>query len=535
MNLVTDRDNPTHMRSDPEVRWSRVNCSEAQPGVVRPLCWDFVCASINRGWGEMLRDFGLIQPGDTLPWDAETGYLGVFFGRTAIGINMVESSTLLFPDYRTGDMAKEYLSQDLSAGVRVAGHKIDLERHHTHRAALLRIIEDEDRALCAWWREQTAPQAVDDLEGASGRYVDAQRRYQAAQKNHHGNSSVFQHVYSAVARLCDEAGLAHLLPKLSTGYGETIDTQAVSEMWRVRRGEITMDEFLASFGYYCSSGDDLAAESWRENPKPLRALVETYARMGDPGSFSQAEHERMAERKAAEAAVIAALPAERGAEARAVFEELENRTRVREVGKAAYKKAIDVGRAAARSRGRLLARLGALDEPNDIFFLTEAEAIHGPVSDFRAVVAERKATFERYSALEVPMNWVGEPVPEAKAPPPAPGAAGTEVQGLGVSPGCLEGRARIVLDQDAAEPMEPGDILVTRTTEPSWAPFFAVAGGVVIDIGGRLSHGAMIARELGIPCVINTGDGTARLGDGDWVRVDGDQGVVTVLRRAEGA
>ena len=105
---------------------------------------------------------------------------------------------------------------------------------------------------------------------------------------------------------------------------------------------------------------------------------------------------------------------------------------------------------------------------------------------------------------------------------------GDEITGLAVSPGVVEGRARVVLDAATSE-LEPGEVLVCETTDPSWASLFLVASALVIDIGGALSHGAIVARELGVPCVINTRVGTAVLRTGDRLRVDGDAGRVEVL------
>ena len=79
--------------------------------------------------------------------------------------------------------------------------------------------------------------------------------------------------------------------------------------------------------------------------------------------------------------------------------------------------------------------------------------------------------------------------------------------------------------------MEPGDVLVCHTTDPSWSSYFFVASAVVIDIGGMLSHGAIVARGLGIPCVISTGNGTSTIRSGDRVLVDGDAGTVEILGR----
>jgi pyruvate,water dikinase len=89
-----------------------------------------------------------------------------------------------------------------------------------------------------------------------------------------------------------------------------------------------------------------------------------------------------------------------------------------------------------------------------------------------------------------------------------------------------------VVSDPAEADVEPGDVLVCATTDPSWASLFLVAAAVVIDIGGPISHGAIVARELGIPCVINTRTGTRQLHTGDLVCVDGDKGTVEVIEQA---
>jgi phosphoenolpyruvate synthase/pyruvate phosphate dikinase len=103
---------------------------------------------------------------------------------------------------------------------------------------------------------------------------------------------------------------------------------------------------------------------------------------------------------------------------------------------------------------------------------------------------------------------------------------------LGGSWGPAPGPARVRLAAGGAAELEPGEVLVCHTTDPSWSSYFFVAAAVVIDIGGPLSHGAIIARELGIPCVINTGTGTTSISSGDLLRVDGDAGTVEIIARA---
>jgi pyruvate,water dikinase len=108
----------------------------------------------------------------------------------------------------------------------------------------------------------------------------------------------------------------------------------------------------------------------------------------------------------------------------------------------------------------------------------------------------------------------------------------TSLQGIGASPGTVEGPVRVVHDPEDAD-VDDGEILVSATTDPSWAALMFISAGLIVDIGGTLSHAAVVARELGIPCVVNTKIGTRALRTGDVCRINGSTGLVEILRRAD--
>lgn len=103
------------------------------------------------------------------------------------------------------------------------------------------------------------------------------------------------------------------------------------------------------------------------------------------------------------------------------------------------------------------------------------------------------------------------------------------MRGIGIVGDRVTGRARVVQEPDAAD-LEPGDILVCVTTDPSWTPLFMLADALVIDTGGAMSHGAIVAGELGVTCVINTVTGTRDIPDGATITVDGSSGLVAIDR-----
>jgi phosphoenolpyruvate synthase/pyruvate phosphate dikinase len=121
-------------------------------------------------------------------------------------------------------------------------------------------------------------------------------------------------------------------------------------------------------------------------------------------------------------------------------------------------------------------------------------------------------------------KFFGGPPPVSDDPDVLFGAAG--------SPGVVRGPARVIRDIADAARLQPGDIMVTATTAPPWTPLFATAAAVVTDTGGVLSHCAVVAREYRIPAVVGTGFGTQAIADGQIVEVDGERGVVRILRNA---
>jgi len=207
-----------------------------------------------------------------------------------------------------------------------------------------------------------------------------------------------------------------------------------------------------------------------------------------------------------------------------------------------------------------------------VFFLTGEEFLAAPgAGSLTGLVAERRERDVRYRALTLAPEWTGNPVPISAGDPAATeateateatdvtevaeraGTAGsadgsdadadadadaadagtvvtatrTELQGIGVVGDRVTGRARVVRDPYEVD-LEPGDILVCATTDPSWTPLFMVADALVIDTGGQMSHGAIVAREMGVTCVINTITGTRDIPDGATVTVDGATGRVLV-------
>ena len=115
--------------------------------------------------------------------------------------------------------------------------------------------------------------------------------------------------------------------------------------------------------------------------------------------------------------------------------------------------------------------------------------------------------------------------------PPRKAAADGELSGVPISPGVVQGRVK-VFHYATEKKLLPGEILVARATDPGWTPLFINARGIILEIGGALQHGAVVAREYGIPCVSGLDDATSKLKDGQLVEVDGSNGIVRILEEA---
>jgi pyruvate,water dikinase len=296
-----------------------------------------------------------------------------------------------------------------------------------------------------------------------------------------------------------------------TGYGGMEELRISADLWAVSREQLSMDVFLARHGYHGPSEGELSSRSWREKPAPVEALRDAYRSRPDSESPIQRERERAAVRRDAEAALLGSLPRHRRGPAQLTLKVAARFVPLREVGKAAFLQTIDGGRAAARELGTELVTTGVIADPD---------------ADLRALVDHRRALRARYRARQLPERWTGEPTAISI---PLPDRDSTELIGVPVSGGTVEGRARVVIDPGLAGDFEPGDVLVCETTDPSWVVLFQLAAAVVIDVGGPLSHGAIVARELGIPAVINTRTATRTIVDGSRVRVNGTTGHVDLL------
>lgn len=183
---------------------------------------------------------------------------------------------------------------------------------------------------------------------------------------------------------------------------------------------------------------------------------------------------------------------------------------------------------ALRDAGERLVAEGIVDSSDDVWFLRKDELFAALDGDSIEVdIAARRAEFKHHAAMDAP------PVLTSDGEAPSADIEREDVPedalvGTGVSGGVVEGVARVVHDP-AEETIETGEILIAPSSDPGWTPLFLNAAGIVVEVGGRLSHGALVAREYGLPGVVSVPEATRRIETGQSIRIDGSQGTVELL------
>jgi pyruvate,water dikinase len=533
---MPERGNPIHRAACSDgVAWSTINAGEAIPGVVTPMTWSFFGDPTERAMKRMFCDIGVLRPDQVVASERPEDRLwDLFYGRAAANLNTFRWIGDRMPG-TSGDAIEEQIFGQVRPGV--------VSEHVVGRYPLVAVkmpvavarVAPRLRAACGpvgmWWRSSVAPGGVASVDVARAALREASARFEAVMRPHTLIAMLSQALYEQLRRAAVAAGRPGLELSLITGYGAMAETEVVSDLWDVSRERLTLDEFVARHGYHGPDEGELSARVWRLRREPLVALLRSYRELDDERDPRAVERERARERGRAERELFGSLPAPRREAARAIAKLAARFIPLRGTGKAAFLQCVDVARAAATVIGETLTDAGALEQPADAFMLTVPELLAVPL-DAGELAATRRAIHDEYRGLDIPDLFTGAPQPFPIERENAEGEGVELVTGAAVSPGVVEGVARVVLDADVDQPIEPGEILVCRTTDPSWASTMMLAAALVIDIGGAISHGAIVARELGIPCVIGTRNGTAVIRTGDTLVVDGGRGEVQIRTRA---
>ncbi len=293
-----------------------------------------------------------------------------------------------------------------------------------------------------------------------------------------------------------------------------------------------LDRFLERHGHRCPNEGEWLNPRWGDAPELVIEIVAGYLRTGAGADPREGMARQRRRREEALAWAGARLDPVRRAVLRRVLASAQHGARLRDNGKYYYMKVAWPLRQIHVLFGKRWTARGWLEHPEDIFFLTHVDlervlAAGNPEAaglNLRRLVAERRKAFEFWSTVAAPEVIRGDGRPLAPTMPAA--AWGPVLRGIAASGGCVRGIARIVAEPQEMYRLGPNDILVTRTADPGWTPIFARVAGVVLELGGQLSHVAIVAREYGLVAVVNVHDATRRIRDGELIVVDGTRGLV---------
>jgi rifampicin phosphotransferase len=292
--------------------------------------------------------------------------------------------------------------------------------------------------------------------------------------------------------------------------------------------------YLDKYGMRCVGEIDITRPRWSERPSTLVPMLLGNIKNFEPGAAAQRLEQGRRNAWQKEQEVLARLRAvpdgERKAEdAKRMIDRIRTFIGYREYPKYGMISRYFVYKQALLAEADRLVQADVLRDREDVFYLTLQE-FHDVVRTNRVddqLIASRKDAFRSYQALTPPrvLTSDGEAVAGTYRRDDLPAGA---LSGLPVSAGTVEGRARVILDPAEAD-LEPGDILVTAYTDPSWTPAFVAIEGLVTEVGGLMTHGAVIAREYGLPAVVGVDRATRLIRDGQRIRVNGTDGYVEIL------
>ena len=565
--------------------YTRANAGETLPDPASPLGWTFAWEQgFVPGWVRGMELMGIYREGE-FP-QQQPAQLGMFGGYFYINLSHMRLMTL-----RLGGSAE-------SADAAWVGARADVPPYVPHpRDDDPELSAKAAAAVAEVFARTSWPEIDEALEKAWGRRAarpdlgamrDAELVRYARRIQPELEQDWIWHVFASLsaslgpgvlAGLAAAAGAAELSLDLIAGLGDlesaspaqalwdlsrqvaaspelsALFDQGAGQVWRAlqdrRTGDVArfgaaFDGALAKFGCRGPNEWDLHTKSWEVDPTQPLALVASVRHSPDleaPANRMRAQEERREAAVRRMRQLLADSP-EKLASFDAALASAALCITAREKTKLMC--VLDLGeiRMAFLELGRRGVEAGLFAEASDVMMLL-ADELDGYVADpvsFAPVIAERLETFRDLYNVDPPFILTTDPPPLAEWPRKAriqpdgfaSAAAEKVLTGMGGSPGRFTGRSRIVTGLNQADRVEPGDVLVAPFTDAAWTPLFLVAGAVVVDLGAINSHAMVVARELGIPCVVSVQDAISRIPDRALVTVDGSAGTVTITAPSAG-
>ena len=552
------------LRTQPTI-WSRGNTCEVVPDALSPIDW-----SASRRLVNALLEAGLRLAGFPCHPGAQRG--GLFHGRLYLNLSLIQWE--IYHGFGVEPERMNRLVGGHQPEIRVP--RLGLGAQLRRAAGMLRYIlraEGERRRgeaqveaihrQCAIWRRSPLP----DTPAALAAHLRAVRRHTGGmhgvfllQGSGGGSLSLLTEIlerrFPGEGHALTSALLAGGEPSVTArqsyeliAIARTALADPLTRAWltEARRGDgvslqewealpadnafrLAFSDFLERYGHRGIYETYLRTPRWRERPEALLASLEDLAGT-DLEALAARQHAAVTAAKNR----LRALPWVLRQWCLRLAAQATRETNGREAARSALTAYIEINRRTLLHLGRQWQEHGWLTQPEHVFDLLEEEILavldgRRPGSALAALVAARQSQQAEWAATPPPDYFlVGS---EAASPPPAAmprAASGATRHGTPVGSGRARGRACRLDRPDQGERLARGDVLVVATTDPAWTPLFLKAGALVMETGGFMSHGAIVAREFGIPAVVNLPGILDEIADGDELEVDGWQGRVTRL------
>ena len=287
--------NPLHSTPTEQARWSRQIVAEALPGVLTPLNWSIWGYSGERAMRAAHFDAGVLPASQVEPpAAADERAMAIFYGRAAVNIDRLREWADLTPGVSGAQFEEHYHGSDRTR----TSARLALRRYPIVAAKLpLNVVRlpwrmPRLRARAhAWWERCRSESAEADEAGARDLLVRSRHALHRVARPHALNNIVILPIYQRLSELAEQAGGADAFARLTSGYGGLEETDLSADLWNLSRGRGTLKAFLSKHGYHSPDEGEIASRSWREDPEPVRALLEGYR------SSQAAEDPREVERR----------------------------------------------------------------------------------------------------------------------------------------------------------------------------------------------------------------------------------------------
>ncbi len=558
-------------------RWpinTRSNVGEVFPDVVTPLTYHYGIVAAERAWRKTYAKMGIKARGD---FDSEEPVIiGLFAGYTYLNLSYLRISgvrapgssaeaidTAFFsdrnpPPYEPRDGDKSLISSLRILRTVLAALNIDSPPP---------VVADSYQRVAAF--EATRP-SLDAPDAELVAFMDTfPTAFEPVYGNHMESSGLAGIVAGILADAANAAGQPGLVTHLMGAAGDVISAQYSQALYKIAgtvkstpsvntafdagvarlldrvAADPHAEQFLSEFnGFIAEHGHrgpndwELSGRTWENTPELALAAIDSMRR-ADHDLSPSARLIRDDEQR--QSAISQIRPHLKGIDRRnfdKAVAAMPYWAQAREATRDRSIRFVNPVKQVFRELVRRSAERGGDPDPTHVALLTRPELsdyLEDPPALMDAI-AERAALYKRYSAVEPPFFIMSqddvptiEEMEAGQTAPSAPALLGEVMVGQAGSSGVAIGPARVVLDPSEADQLQPGEILVAPITDPAWTPLFLPAAAVVVNVGALMSHAVIVARELGIPCVVSVEDATERIKTGTMLEVDGTAGTVTLV------